>query len=89
MGIRVCSVLHGSDRIYPGARDWYVTEEGVLQIYQEHELNLEFVIAEYNNNAWEIVTWDPPVPLPQPKKDPGATDEAERDENNPDLKDFK
>lgn len=66
MGVRM-TFGYGNERVFPHARDWYVTDERVLQIYQLHDGDPQFVIAEYNRDAWDSVEWDPPLP-PEPQK---------------------
>ena len=72
MGVKVTFGYCNGERVFPHARDWFVTDERVLQIYQEHEGDPEFVVMEYNRDAWEGVEWDPPIPAPpQPDADEG------------------
>lgn len=66
MGVKVHTSIMG-ERVFPDARDWYVTDERVLQIYQEHDGDPEFVAIEYNREGWEAVEWDPPFPAPPPE----------------------
>lgn len=69
MGVRVGFGYCAGDRTFADATDWYVTDERVLQIYQERDRDPEFVIAEYNRDGWESVEWDPPIPAePQPEE---------------------
>jgi hypothetical protein len=67
MGVKVHFGYCNEERVFPHARDWFVTDERVLQIYQEHDGDPEFVVMEYNRDAWEGVEWEPPFPSPQPE----------------------
>jgi hypothetical protein len=87
MGVKVCYQYGHTERVFPDANDWYAGEDKTLQIYQEHDGNPQFVIAEYADGCWESVEHDP-LPSPQPE-DPGSADEADRDAHNPELKGFK
>lgn len=68
MGVKVHNCIEGA-RVFPHARDWYITDERVLQIYQEHDGDPEFVVMEYNRDGWEAVEWDPPIIPPQPAEE--------------------
>lgn len=72
MGVKV-TVSFGlgeQERVFPNATDWYIADEGFLDIYQLHDGDPEFVVMQYNKNAWETVEWDPPLPPdPQPERD--------------------
>jgi len=64
MGVRVRT--HYGERDYPQARDWYVTDERVLQLYvaqvNEHGVvDPEYVLTEFNRDSWEQVEFNPPL----------------------------
>lgn len=79
MGVRI-SLPTGGDRSFPHARDWFVTMERVLQVYQEYDGNEEYVVAEYNIDAWDAVEF---APLPEPQ--PADVDRSAVDEENYDV----
>ena len=68
MGVKVTFGYCNGERVFPDARDWYVTEDRVLQIYQEHDGDPEFVVMEFNRKVWDTVEYDPPLPAPQPEE---------------------
>lgn len=67
MGVKVTHGQHNESHLFNSATEWYVTDERVLQIYQPHDGNNEFVIAEYNAGFWSAVEHCPPLP-PDPRK---------------------
>lgn len=68
MGVKVHTPMMG-ERVFPEATDWYISDERVLQIYELHGGDPEFVVMEFNREGWEAVEWDPPIPPdPQPGK---------------------
>lgn len=80
MGVKV-QQPYQIERVFENARDWYVTTDRVLQIYQKHDGDEEFVIMEYNTDCWESVEHHP---LPTPPQ-PADADRPAVDEENDDV----
>lgn len=78
MGVKVGLPYHQGERIFERARDWYVTSDRVLQIYQEHDGDAEFVVMEYNTDCWESVEYHP-IPEPQPDEVPNLVTDGKID----------
>ena len=80
MGVKVRLPMYNDERIFETAHDWYVTDERVLQIYQDNDGDREFVIAEYNEGGWESVEYDP-LPIPPQPEPADVTEGGKYDEN--------
>lgn len=81
MGVKVTHGQHNESHLFNSATEWYVTDERVLQIYQPHDGNNEFVIAEYNAGFWSAVEHYPPLPPdPQPEPHDGLAENVAREE---------
>jgi hypothetical protein len=96
MGVRIYYPTPSGQktRHYRHADDWYVNDEKVLQVYQPVGGDTQYVIAEYNSGSWDFVEYEP-LPDPRPasrfesEEGSGTTDEAERDEINPDTEELE
>lgn len=66
MGVKVTHGQHNESHLFNSATDWYVTDERVLQVYQQHDGDPQFVIAEYNAGFWSAVEYYPSLP-PEPQ----------------------
>lgn len=79
MGVKVTlqNYTSGPDSYsFPNALDWYISDEGFLDIYEPHNGDSQFVIMQFNKDVWAIVEWDPPLP-PDPQQDNEKEDTSE------------
>lgn len=81
-GVMVRSSYIGEEVVFPHVRDWYVTDDGVLQLYQPYNGDNQFVVTEYASGSWERVQFHPPVGSePQPEAEDGRYDENGEEED--------